>query len=218
MSQPLPVAPVYGPSTAPPTAAAPDDPFGIMKGVVPVVALALTVIALFAQKSAADARAEAKRAHAEMLRILNAGHLLELAHTARATAQELWGQLELDSYADSNTRRVLNLSATACGRLARLMIALHQWSSEPQLVASETLVNRAEILMVELAKLRQSFVVPNTALGDLPERLRRECWYPSALMLERLLVMERNSQPSCVETHRPSLDAILQIRGQLIEL
>jgi len=196
-----------------------SDPFGLINVLAAFLGAVLAGLALLAQKSAYEARAEARQAHADMLRVLHSSRLLELAQVARAQTADLWERSAGVGVLDPKMARMLTLAASVCARLSRLLILLHQWAAEPHLVSADAVTGRAETLLLDIRAFKGTQADSRSTAYSDEERLRAECWQPTARIMEYLLKSLHDGCDSGPSSNNPRvLEAIGKVRSGLIGL
>lgn len=189
----------------------PLDSINVFAAILGVV---LAAVALIAQKSAADAKAEAEHARKD---ILEAFDIRIMALSSRLLAHAQGAKLEAETLLDEANGIVagdprdqsiayfLRLGTASLGRLAKFFMLLHHWILDPRLTLAADLAGCAEILVLDLRALDRTAKATRQSISDYEQRLRIEYWQPAGRLIENLLTFGSPSSAISTEAEKVML-------------
>jgi hypothetical protein len=173
-----------------------EDSLNLVNIFAAILGVVLAAVALIAQKSAVDAKAEAERAREDILEALDirivalSSRLLERAQTAKVEAEDFLDEAYEIADQDQEMTRFLHLGIEGLKRLAKFLMLLHRWLLEPRLTSTTDLEEKAAMLKLALKILDEKTTQAATSLiRDQTQRLRTEYWQPAGRLIESLLIL-----------------------------
>lgn len=194
------------------------DSLNLVNVFAAILGVVLAAVALIAQKSAVDAKAEAEKARKDILEALDikilalSSRLLAYAQAAKSEAQELSSESYDIGNQDQYLARFLSRRSTSLGRLAKFFMLLHHWILDPRLVPTADLAGYVAILALDLPVLET-----NQNTFDREQRLRIEYWQPAGQLIENLLILGSPSSAISTEAEKVMLK-LQEVRAMLAKL
>lgn len=200
-----------------------NNPLDSINVFAAILGAVLAGVALIAQKSATDAKAEAERARKDILEALDiravalSSRLLERAQAAKSEAEELLTKANEMATRDQSIARFLSLGTSSLGRLARFFMLLHHSILDPYLTPASDLVGNATILILDLQALNRAAQAAEKSARDQEIRLRIKYWQPAGRLIESLLILglPRSTVPTEAEKVMLKLQEVRAMLNQL---
>jgi hypothetical protein len=170
------------------------DQLSPLNALAAVLGVVLALVALVASKSATDAKAEARRARADILEALNiqllahASRFLERSQAAKAEADDLLAKANESMGAGEQIGRLYNLAAYTSTRLSKMLATLHGWVLDPELTPLDDLRGKAKMLALDVRTLDEALRDAPRGFREEAQRLRLEHWQPASRILEEALI------------------------------